>query len=120
VGVALPHAGGGGLASARVDVLYRPRALSALVGRCILARARDAGRWRDGYGEGGAAGRPADRVWYVLTLFDCARARALCVCFGSNERNNADARSWRFRCRVMAGISLITYVPFIVCVAIFA
>jgi hypothetical protein len=33
---------------------------------------------------------------------------------------HVDARSWRFRCRVMAGISLFTYVPFIVCVAIFA
>jgi len=31
-----------------------------------------------------------------------------------------DARSWRFRCRVMAFVSLFTYVPFIVCVAIFA
>ncbi|KAN0127953.1 hypothetical protein V8E53_013575 [Lactarius tabidus] len=32
----------------------------------------------------------------------------------------SDARSWRFRCRVMAAISLVTYVPFIVYVAIFA
>ncbi|KAI9451106.1 hypothetical protein BJY52DRAFT_1191230 [Lactarius psammicola] len=31
-----------------------------------------------------------------------------------------DARSWRFRCRVMAVVSLFTYVPFIVLVAIFA
>ncbi|KAI0298148.1 hypothetical protein B0F90DRAFT_1632918 [Multifurca ochricompacta] len=31
-----------------------------------------------------------------------------------------DARSWRFRCRVMAVISLFTYIPFIVCIAIFA
>ncbi|KAN0127963.1 hypothetical protein V8E53_014217 [Lactarius tabidus] len=31
-----------------------------------------------------------------------------------------DARSWRFRCCVMAAISLVTDVPFIVCVAIFA
>ena len=33
---------------------------------------------------------------------------------------HVDSRSWRFRCQVMAGISLFTYVPFIVCVAIFA
>jgi hypothetical protein len=33
---------------------------------------------------------------------------------------STDARSWRFRCRVMAFVSLFTYVPFIVCVAIFA
>lgn len=31
-----------------------------------------------------------------------------------------DARTWRFRCRVMAVVSLFTYVPFIVLVAIFA
>ncbi|THV03906.1 hypothetical protein K435DRAFT_817146 [Dendrothele bispora CBS 962.96] len=31
-----------------------------------------------------------------------------------------DAKSWRFRCRIMALVSLITYVPFIVLVAIFA
>ena len=31
-----------------------------------------------------------------------------------------DARTWRFRCRIMAGVSLITYIPFIVLVAIFA
>ncbi|KAJ7465090.1 hypothetical protein FB451DRAFT_1488229 [Mycena latifolia] len=30
-----------------------------------------------------------------------------------------DARSWRTRCRVMAGVSLATYVPFIVLIAVF-
>ncbi|KAJ7082965.1 hypothetical protein C8R44DRAFT_822656 [Mycena epipterygia] len=30
-----------------------------------------------------------------------------------------DARSWRKRCRIMAGISLVTYVPFIVLLAVF-
>ncbi|KAJ7776759.1 hypothetical protein DFH07DRAFT_797654 [Mycena maculata] len=30
-----------------------------------------------------------------------------------------DAKSWRRRCRIMAGISLITYIPFIVLVAVF-
>ncbi|EJF60956.1 hypothetical protein BD309DRAFT_859917 [Dichomitus squalens] len=30
-----------------------------------------------------------------------------------------DARTWRFRCRVMAVISLFTYIPFIVLVAVF-
>ncbi|KAJ7644591.1 hypothetical protein FB45DRAFT_898268 [Roridomyces roridus] len=30
-----------------------------------------------------------------------------------------DARSWRRRCRIMAGVSLVTYVPFIVLVAVF-
>ncbi|KAF9049330.1 hypothetical protein BDZ89DRAFT_940987 [Hymenopellis radicata] len=31
-----------------------------------------------------------------------------------------DAISWRRRCRVMAVVSLFTYIPFIVCIAIFA
>ncbi|KAG1715714.1 hypothetical protein ID866_1430 [Astraeus odoratus] len=30
-----------------------------------------------------------------------------------------DAKSWRFRCRVVAVVSLLTYIPFIVLVAIF-
>ncbi len=33
-----------------------------------------------------------------------------CVCWAQGVC--IDARSWRFRCRVMAGISLATYVPF--------
>jgi len=31
-----------------------------------------------------------------------------------------DAKSWRFRCRVMSAISLFTYIPFIVLVVIFS
>ncbi|KAF8648774.1 hypothetical protein AX16_006181 [Volvariella volvacea WC 439] len=31
-----------------------------------------------------------------------------------------DAHSWRTRCRVMAGVSLVTYIPFIILIAIFA
>ncbi|PBK67199.1 hypothetical protein ARMSODRAFT_889352 [Armillaria solidipes] len=31
-----------------------------------------------------------------------------------------DAKSWRKRCRIMAAVSLVTYVPFIVLVAVFA
>ncbi|KAA1472119.1 hypothetical protein DENSPDRAFT_838294 [Dentipellis sp. KUC8613] len=31
-----------------------------------------------------------------------------------------DAKSWRFRCRIMSVVSLFTYIPFIVLVAIFA
>lgn len=30
-----------------------------------------------------------------------------------------DAKSWRIRCRVMAVVSFMTYVPFIVLVAVF-
>ncbi|KIY52406.1 hypothetical protein FISHEDRAFT_35252 [Fistulina hepatica ATCC 64428] len=36
-----------------------------------------------------------------------------------NPQVEHDARSWRLRCRVMSGVSLLTYVPFIVCVAVF-
>ena len=32
----------------------------------------------------------------------------------------SDAKSWRRRCRIMAGASLITYIPFIALVAVFA
>ena len=39
-----------------VDVPYRPRALSAVVDRRLIARAEDAGRRRDRHGEGGAIG----------------------------------------------------------------
>ncbi|KAL1748342.1 hypothetical protein HDZ31DRAFT_79702 [Schizophyllum fasciatum] len=38
----------------------------------------------------------------------------------NDAQGEHDARSWRFRCRALAAISLVTYVPFIVCVAIFA
>jgi hypothetical protein len=31
-----------------------------------------------------------------------------------------DARAWRTRCRVAAGVSLLTYVPFVVLVSVFA
>lgn len=40
-------------------------------------------------------------LWFVLTRF-------------------VDACSWRFRCRIMAGVAFLTYIPFIVLVAIFA
>ncbi|KAI4522250.1 hypothetical protein K525DRAFT_199262 [Schizophyllum commune Loenen D] len=38
----------------------------------------------------------------------------------NNAQPEHDARSWQFRCRVLGAISLVTYVPFIVCLAIFA
>lgn len=87
---ALSHDGGGGLARAGLAGLLRARALSALVGRRV----------------------PQTRV----------------VVGGMNTEELAppddsqiafDARSWRFRCRVMAAISLFTYVPLITLVAVF-
>lgn len=52
------------------------------------------------------------RLLSSFSFLDGERAHVMYV--------STDARSWRFRCRVMAVISLFTYVPFIVCVAIFA
>jgi len=31
-----------------------------------------------------------------------------------------DYRSWRRRCRIMSGVSIVTYIPFIVLVAVLA
>ncbi|KAJ7817605.1 hypothetical protein B0H14DRAFT_3877429 [Mycena olivaceomarginata] len=36
-----------------------------------------------------------------------------------NPQVESDARSWRRRCRIMAGVSFVSYVPFIVLVAVF-
>ncbi|KAL6304440.1 hypothetical protein BKA93DRAFT_733135 [Sparassis latifolia] len=36
-----------------------------------------------------------------------------------NPQVEHDARTWRFRCRVMSAVSFLTYIPFIVLVAIF-
>ena len=52
--------------------------------------------------------------------FGALRCAFVYVCWWSLNDGWTDARSWRFRCRVMAAISLVTYVPFVVCVAIFA
>ena len=52
--------------------------------------------------------------------FGALRCAFVYVCWLSLNDRWTDARSWRFRCRVMAAISLVTYVPFVVCVAIFA
>lgn len=38
---------------------------------------------------------------------------------GDDVQREYDARTWRTRCRVMAGVSVVTYVPFIVLVAVF-
>jgi hypothetical protein len=60
---------------------------------------------------------PLDDPQIEFGEFIFSRSRAL---FWRVSSTSTDARSWRFRCRVMAAISLVTYVPFIVCVAIFA
>jgi hypothetical protein len=43
------------------------------VDRCLLARAGDAGRRRDGYGEGGATRRSTDRVRCALLALPLSR-----------------------------------------------
>lgn len=70
---ALSHDGGGGLARAGVAVLHRARAFPALVGWRRLACSKDAGRRRDGHGEGGAAGRPTDRVRCTVVAVPLSR-----------------------------------------------
>ena len=106
-----------GIACPGVDVLYRPRAISAVVDRRLLARAEDAGRRR-----GLTDTEKAVPLDDPQIEFGELRFVHLFMCGGGGRSTTiwTDARSWRFRCRVMAAISLVTYVPFVVCVAIFA
>ncbi|KAJ7063007.1 hypothetical protein B0H15DRAFT_1028158 [Mycena belliarum] len=76
---------------ARVVFLRRVRALPAVVGGRLRACAA------------GAAG-PGEK-WEGQV--------------GDDVQREYDARTWRTRCRVMAGVSVVTYVPFIVLVAVF-
>ncbi|KAI0320945.1 hypothetical protein OF83DRAFT_1205868 [Amylostereum chailletii] len=65
-------------------------------------------------------------LWWVASVWRTPRTREV----GGTDTEKAvtlddpqiefDAKSWRFRCRVMAVVSLFTYIPFIVLVAIFA
>lgn len=65
-------------------------------------------------------------LWWIAAVWRVPQTRVV----GGTDTEKAvplddpqiefDARSWRFRCRLMAFISLFTYIPFIVCVAIFA
>ncbi|KAH9960965.1 hypothetical protein BGW80DRAFT_1182015 [Lactifluus volemus] len=65
-------------------------------------------------------------LWWVGALWRVPQTRVV----GGTDTEKAvplddpqiefDARSWRFRCRIMSLVSLFTYIPFIVCVAIFA
>ncbi|KAG6845614.1 hypothetical protein H0H87_006667 [Tephrocybe sp. NHM501043] len=66
-------------------------------------------------------------LWWVASFAGIPKTRRLDA--GTQEKGvvvlddpqvEYDAMSWRTRCRVMAVISLFTYIPFIVCVAIFA
>jgi len=65
-------------------------------------------------------------LWWIASFVPIPRTRRV----GGTDTEKAvtlddpqvehDAKSWRLRCRIMGGISIITYIPFIVLVAIFA
>ncbi|KAF9533297.1 hypothetical protein CPB83DRAFT_758454 [Crepidotus variabilis] len=65
-------------------------------------------------------------LWWVAAIVAVPRTRRL----GGTDAEKGvilddpqvehDANSWRFRCRIMAGVSIFTYIPFIVLVAIYA
>jgi len=65
-------------------------------------------------------------LWWAAAVLPTPKTRRL----GGTDAEKAvmlddpqvehDAKSWRTRCRAMAAVSLITYIPFIVLVAIFA
>ncbi|KAF7367289.1 WD-REPEATS-REGION domain-containing protein [Mycena sanguinolenta] len=65
-------------------------------------------------------------VWWVAAFLRVLRTRRI-----GKEAQEAqvvlddpqlefDARTWRTRCRIMAAVSIVTYVPFVVLVAVFA
>ncbi|CAL1713574.1 unnamed protein product [Somion occarium] len=64
-------------------------------------------------------------IWWIASFAPIPRTRQV----GGTDTEKAvtlddprvehDARSWRFRCRIMSGISFLTYIPFIILVAIF-
>ncbi|OSC98002.1 hypothetical protein PYCCODRAFT_1418430 [Trametes coccinea BRFM310] len=64
-------------------------------------------------------------LWYLASFWRIPKTRQV----GGTDTEKAvtlddpqvehDARSWRLRCRIMAAVSLFTYIPFIVLVAIF-
>ncbi|KAG9315703.1 hypothetical protein JVU11DRAFT_3350 [Chiua virens] len=66
-------------------------------------------------------------VWWIAALFlrvpttriagDVDAEKGVAI---DDPQIEHDAKSWRFRCRVMAVVSFFTYIPFIVLVAIFA
>ncbi|KAI0060370.1 hypothetical protein BV25DRAFT_1871203 [Artomyces pyxidatus] len=65
-------------------------------------------------------------LWWIASFLPTPKTRVV----GGTDTEKAvtlddpqieyDARSWRTRCRVMSVVSFFTYIPFIVCVAIFA
>ncbi|KAI3610619.1 hypothetical protein WG66_007153 [Moniliophthora roreri] len=68
-------------------------------------------------------------VWWIAAILGIPRTRRIGGLEGGQDEKKMalddpqvehDANSWRKRCRVMAVVSVFTYIPFIVLVAIFA
>jgi len=65
-------------------------------------------------------------LWWIASLLKTPKTRKM----GGSDGEKAmplddpqlehDAKRWRFRCRIMSVVSLFTYVPFIILVAVFA
>lgn len=64
-------------------------------------------------------------IWWVASFVPIPKTRRL---EGTDAEKGVtlddpqvehDARTWRLRCRVMSAVSLLTYIPFIVLVAVF-
>lgn len=62
-------------------------------------------------------------LWWIASFWRIPQTRQM----GDDEKVaiddpqiEHDARTWRFRCRIMSVVSLLTYIPFIILVAIFA
>jgi hypothetical protein len=65
-------------------------------------------------------------LWWIASFWKTPETRRL---MGEDQEKAVvvddpqvehDAKTWRFRCRIMSAISLLTYIPFIVLVAVFA
>ncbi|KAJ4482019.1 hypothetical protein J3R30DRAFT_2114483 [Lentinula aciculospora] len=66
-------------------------------------------------------------VWWIAIFLKIPRTRSI---EGGHDGQKSvvlddpqveqDAKSWRKRCRIMSAVSLVTYIPFIILVAIFA
>ncbi|KAJ7640130.1 hypothetical protein B0H17DRAFT_1106065 [Mycena rosella] len=94
---------------------------------------RDADRWRRWTEAGGSPlhawlfflGFVLFPVWWaaaflrVLQTRRVGKGKADAQVVLDDPQLEFDARTWRTRCRIMAAVSLVTYVPFIVLVAVF-
>ena len=65
-------------------------------------------------------------LWWIASVWRVQETRRLSggdqekAVWVDDPQVEQDAKAWRFRCRVMSAVSLVTYIPFIVLVAVFA